>query len=446
MSKNYLAINISNYRRMCICPCSLDKRTKFNLNFELNRVKLIGVLFDSVELLCDLDKDTKIEDSECFIKFEDKTNKNELDTIYFLDNIKYIGNISDGKFNGVGKLYLNDRIYYSGEFKNNLFHGTGMLNSNYCDVYSGDFFEGYANGLGKINWCNGSSYIGMIKENIIDGSGIYRLPNGTTYRGQFKNGYRTGKGEMLSIFRNQYVLEIKSEDWHKDSIGGKGSISCAGKNFYYKGDIKTFMYVRDPHFVWILPHGSGVLTSGCSGNEVYVGQFQFGFKNGNGNEYYLDGSKRYNGNFVDDYFDGKGTLYNRKGEIKYSGNFKMGRRHGEGWSYNNDIVELSNFKNDIKFGKSVYVDSDNVEHVNYYFDKTIVSKKVEGNFSGQCPICQCDYKENDLITDLSECGHVYHSECLFKWLETSNTCPLCRININFNYKNVKKRKINEIDE
>ena len=54
---------------------------------------------------------------------------------------------------------------------------------------------------------------------------------------------------------------------------------------------------------------------------------------------------------LDDYFDGKGTLYNRKGEIKYSGNFKMGRRHGEGWSYNNDIVELSNFKNDIKFVK-----------------------------------------------------------------------------------------------
>ena len=43
-----------------------------------------------------------------------------------------------------------------------------------------------------------------------------------------------------------------------------------------------------------------------------------------------------------------------------------------------------------------------------------------------CPICQSNYESNDKVRHL-KCNHVFHSECIDKWLlENSYTCPVCR--------------------
>jgi len=43
-----------------------------------------------------------------------------------------------------------------------------------------------------------------------------------------------------------------------------------------------------------------------------------------------------------------------------------------------------------------------------------------------CPICQHDIKINtDIIREL-ECNHVYHMECIDKWLIIKNECPMCK--------------------
>lgn len=42
-----------------------------------------------------------------------------------------------------------------------------------------------------------------------------------------------------------------------------------------------------------------------------------------------------------------------------------------------------------------------------------------------CAICLDGYKIGDK-TGLLSCNHMYHKDCIYTWLKTSKTCPLCR--------------------
>ena len=44
-------------------------------------------------------------------------------------------------------------------------------------------------------------------------------------------------------------------------------------------------------------------------------------------------------------------------------------------------------------------------------------------FNEICSICHLDL--NDLQRTLN-CNHIFHTECINRWLERRNTCPLCR--------------------
>ena len=46
----------------------------------------------------------------------------------------------------------------------------------------------------------------------------------------------------------------------------------------------------------------------------------------------------------------------------------------------------------------------------------------------KCIICQEDYIENNEGRIL-ECMHYYHRDCIDKWFENKNTCPICRTSI-----------------
>lgn len=58
------------------------------------------------------------------------------------------------------------------------------------------------------------------------------------------------------------------------------------------------------------------------------------------------------------------------------------------------------------------------------------NKLISNTFAGECPVC----KNNIKIPDKMElpCKHVFHMECIQKWLATatgSSTCPMCRAEI-----------------
>jgi hypothetical protein len=38
---------------------------------------------------------------------------------------------------------------------------------------------------------------------------------------------------------------------------------------------------------------------------------------------------------------------------------------------------------------------------------------------------QGDYKDKDLLGTL-KCSHDFHAECIKKWLQVKNSCPVCK--------------------
>ena len=49
--------------------------------------------------------------------------------------------------------------------------------------------------------------------------------------------------------------------------------------------------------------------------------------------------------------------------------------------------------------------------------------------NAQCPISMEDFSDNDIVTVIRSCGHVFHTESLRNWFETNTRCPVCRYDI-----------------
>ncbi|XAR60050.1 hypothetical protein NMG60_11033282 [Bertholletia excelsa] len=45
---------------------------------------------------------------------------------------------------------------------------------------------------------------------------------------------------------------------------------------------------------------------------------------------------------------------------------------------------------------------------------------------GDCAICLSEFEEGESVKLIPHCGHVFHPECIDKWLASHVTCPLCR--------------------
>lgn len=41
----------------------------------------------------------------------------------------------------------------------------------------------------------------------------------------------------------------------------------------------------------------------------------------------------------------------------------------------------------------------------------------------KCPICQCALYFG---TEQVQCGHIFHTMCIHRWLQRASTCPMCR--------------------
>ncbi|KAK4371347.1 hypothetical protein RND71_010822 [Anisodus tanguticus] len=51
---------------------------------------------------------------------------------------------------------------------------------------------------------------------------------------------------------------------------------------------------------------------------------------------------------------------------------------------------------------------------------------IDDDIASGCSICLADYKDNDMLKLLSNCGHIFHVNCIDPWLRLHSTCPICR--------------------
>ncbi|CAN8241140.1 unnamed protein product [Cochlearia groenlandica] len=52
------------------------------------------------------------------------------------------------------------------------------------------------------------------------------------------------------------------------------------------------------------------------------------------------------------------------------------------------------------------------------------TEEEEEDVMETCAIC---LQEDQDLTELPNCSHVFHDECIMEWVCRSNTCPLCRV-------------------
>lgn len=46
-----------------------------------------------------------------------------------------------------------------------------------------------------------------------------------------------------------------------------------------------------------------------------------------------------------------------------------------------------------------------------------------------CSICYVPFEQDDLVTFLPQCNHVFHKGCIAEWFKSHGTCPICRCDI-----------------
>ncbi|XP_078177320.1 E3 ubiquitin-protein ligase ATL41-like [Carex rostrata] len=62
----------------------------------------------------------------------------------------------------------------------------------------------------------------------------------------------------------------------------------------------------------------------------------------------------------------------------------------------------------------------------YTYQRDIKHGSGSGGGWAQCAICLCILEEGEMVRKLPECKHLFHTECIDKWLNSHATCPLCR--------------------
>lgn len=216
-----------------------------------------------------------------------------------IEEMRYVGDLKDGKMHGEGKLYMDDHLWYEGDFELGEISGYGTFYFRGTPIYTGDIIRRVAEGKGMFYRLDGNKFFGGdLVNGVLHGNGVSYFvksygENVVQYEGSYENGLRNGHGKLYS----------------------------SSNNLWYEGGWKDGQF-----------HGNG--KSYSDGIVVYDGHWDNHIKTGFGKEYYLsDGLLKYEGYYDNDLYHGQGTLYFKNG-IKFVGELVYGD-FGQGVFYQN---------------------------------------------------------------------------------------------------------------
>ncbi|XP_009762608.1 E3 ubiquitin-protein ligase ATL41-like [Nicotiana tabacum] len=62
----------------------------------------------------------------------------------------------------------------------------------------------------------------------------------------------------------------------------------------------------------------------------------------------------------------------------------------------------------------------------FTFKQNNLADGAKENNSVECTICLSVFEDGETARTLPNCKHVFHAECIDKWLVSQSTCPICR--------------------
>jgi len=86
---------------------------------------------------------------------------------------------------------------------------------------------------------------------------------------------------------------------------------------------------------------------------------------------------------------------------------------------------LNNFFNNFMNPVEVYPTQSQIEAATRRVQYCNITRPI----NNQCPISMDDFNDNDMVTVIRHCGHIFQTEYLMNWFRTNCRCPVCRYDI-----------------
>jgi hypothetical protein len=245
---------------------------------------------------------------------------------------KYVGEFSNGKYNGYGK-FEKGRYIYEGYFKDGLPDGKGKRTFENGVQEEGIFVKSFLE-KGVRKFKDGSTLEGEFVKGIATGKLILKFANGDTYEGDFKNNNRDGYGIYKFASGNKYEGNLV-----ENKFQGQGKFTFAN------GVIMIGKFVNNQFDNGKKIYPSGIIDEGYFSNSDLTGK---------GKRIYSNGGFR-EGTFIEGKLEGAGKDTLSNGTIlegQYIGDVLTGKHK---LTYpNGDVAEVDSFQNNKADGMVTY--------------------------------------------------------------------------------------------